>query len=57
MELGGKSGAIVHADADLDRTAASAVRGIFTHAGQICSAGSRLIVHRSLHDDLVGSAS
>jgi aldehyde dehydrogenase (NAD+) len=54
MELGGKSGAIVHADADLDRTAASAVRGIFTHAGQICSAGSRLIVHRSLHDDLVG---
>jgi aldehyde dehydrogenase (NAD+) len=53
MELGGKSGAIVHADADLDRTAASAVRGIFTHAGQICSAASRLIVHRSLHDDLV----
>jgi aldehyde dehydrogenase (NAD+) len=53
MELGGKSGAIVHADADLDRTAASVARGIFTHAGQICSAGSRLIVHRSLHDDLV----
>jgi aldehyde dehydrogenase (NAD+) len=53
MELGRKSGAIVHADADLDRTAASAVRGIFTHAGQICSAGSRLIVHRSLRDDLV----
>ncbi len=53
MELGGKSGAIIHADADLDRTAASAVRGIFTHAGQICSAGSRLIVHRSVHDDLV----
>ncbi|MES2843572.1 MAG: aldehyde dehydrogenase family protein [Pseudomonadota bacterium] len=53
MELGGKSGAIVHADADLDRTAASVARGIFTHAGQICSAGSRLIVHRSLHDDLI----
>lgn len=53
MELGGKSGAIVHADADLDRTAASVARGIFTHAGQICSAGSRLIVHRSLHDDLM----
>jgi aldehyde dehydrogenase (NAD+) len=53
MELGGKSGGIVHADADLDRTAASAVRGIFNHAGQICSAGSRLIVHRSVHDDLV----
>lgn len=53
MELGGKSGAIVYADADLDRTAASVARGIFTHAGQICSAGSRLIVHRSLHDDLM----
>lgn len=53
MELGGKSGAIVYADADLDRTAASATRGIFHHAGQICSAGSRLIVHRSIHDDLV----
>ncbi len=53
MELGGKSGGIVFADADLERTAASAVRGIFTHAGQICSSGSRLIVHRSLHDALV----
>ena len=53
MELGGKSGGIVYADADLERTAASAVRGIFNHAGQICSAGSRLIVHRSVHDDLV----
>lgn len=53
MELGGKSGAIVYPDADIEATAASAVRGIFTHAGQICSAGSRLIVHRSLHDALV----
>ncbi len=53
MELGGKSGGIVYADADLDRTAASAARGVFHHAGQICSAGSRLIVHRSIHDDLV----
>ncbi|WP_343115915.1 aldehyde dehydrogenase family protein [Ostreiculturibacter nitratireducens] len=53
MELGGKSGGIVYADADLDRTAASAARGIFHHSGQICSAGSRLIVHRSIHDDLV----
>lgn len=53
MELGGKSGGIVYADADLARTAASATRGIFNHAGQICSAGSRLIVHRSIHDDLL----
>ncbi len=53
MELGGKSGAIVYGDADLYRTAASAARGIFSHAGQICSAGSRLIVHRSVYDELV----
>ncbi len=53
MELGGKSGGIVHADADLERTARSAARGIFHHAGQICSAGSRLIVHRSLCEDLI----
>lgn len=53
MELGGKSGAIVYPDADLDAAATSAAAGIFKHAGQICSAGSRLIVHRSVHDELV----
>lgn len=53
MELGGKSGAIVYGDANFERTAQSVARGIFHHAGQICSAGSRLIVHRSLHDRLV----
>lgn len=53
MELGGKSGAIVYKDADLELTAASATRGIFHHAGQICSAGSRLIVHQSIHDEIV----
>jgi aldehyde dehydrogenase (NAD+) len=53
MELGGKSAAIVHADADLDRAAASAARGIFIHAGQICSAASRLVVHRSIYDAFV----
>jgi aldehyde dehydrogenase (NAD+) len=53
MELGGKSAAIVHADADLERTAKSAARGIFVHAGQICSAASRLIVHRSIYDEFV----
>ncbi|RTR05139.1 aldehyde dehydrogenase family protein [Halomonas nitroreducens] len=53
MELGGKSGGIVYPDADLGQVAKSAARGIFHHAGQICSAGSRLIVHRSIHDELV----
>ena len=53
MELGGKSGGIVFPDADLDQAAASAAAGIFKHAGQICSAGSRLIVHRSIYDQVV----
>ncbi|MEO3427440.1 aldehyde dehydrogenase family protein [Pelagibius sp. CAU 1746] len=53
MELGGKSAGIVYEDADLEQAAGSAARGIFHHAGQICSAGSRLIVHRSVHDDFV----
>lgn len=53
MELGGKSAGIVYADADLDRTAKNAARGIFHHSGQICSAASRLLVHRSIHDELV----
>ena len=53
MELGGKSAAIVYADADLDRTARNAARGIFHHSGQICSAAARLLVHRSIHDELV----
>ena len=53
MELGGKSGGIVFPDADLDQATTSAAAGIFKHAGQICSAGSRLIVHRSIHDEVV----
>lgn len=53
MELGGKSAAVVHADADIERAAKSVARGIFTHSGQICSAASRVVVHRSIHDALV----
>lgn len=53
MELGGKSGGIVFPDADIDEAVASAANGIFKHSGQICSAGSRLIVHRSVYDELV----
>lgn len=53
MELGGKSAGIVYADADIGRTAKNAARGIFHHSGQICSATSRLLVHRSVHDELV----
>jgi len=53
MELGGKSAGIVYPDADLDQAAHSTATGIFTHAGQVCSAQSRLVVHRSVHDAMV----
>jgi len=53
MELGGKSAGVVYADADLDQVAASSAIGIFSHAGQVCSAQSRLVVHRSVHDQVV----
>ena len=52
MELGGKSAAVVHADADIDTVVASVESGVFFNAGQVCSAMSRLIVHESLHDRL-----
>lgn len=53
MELGGKSAAIVYADADIDQVVSSVSAGIFTHAGQVCSASSRLVVHRSVHAEVV----
>ena len=53
MELGGKSAAVVHADADIDTVVASVESGVFFNAGQVCSAMARLIVHESLHDRLV----
>ncbi|WP_119460194.1 aldehyde dehydrogenase family protein [Rhodospirillaceae bacterium SYSU D60014] len=53
MELGGKSAGIVYPDADLDQAVASTAIGIFSNAGQICSAASRLLVHRSVHDTVV----
>jgi aldehyde dehydrogenase (NAD+) len=52
-ELGGKSPFIVFADADLDRAAAAAVPAIMTLSGQTCSAGSRLLVQRSVLGDFV----
>ncbi len=49
LELGGKSAAVVLADADLDAAVDSIAGGIFENAGQICSAASRAVVARSLH--------
>lgn len=53
LELGGKSANIVFADADLDAATNGVVAGIFAASGQTCIAGSRLLVHRSIHDELV----
>lgn len=53
LELGGKSGNIVFPDADLDRAILGAQSAIFGGAGQSCVAGSRLLVHRSVHAEFV----
>lgn len=54
LECGGKSPHIVLADcADLDAAAQSVAAGIFSNAGQVCNAGSRLIVDRAIKDKLL----
>src|SRR6056297_1668338 len=56
LELGGKSAAIVHDDADLDAFERDIRWGIYFNAGQVCSAMSRVLVHESRHDELVERA-
>ena len=53
LELGGKSPVFIFADADLDRAMDAAARGIFGNTGQVCAAGSRLFVHRSVADRVI----
>ncbi|HYR45352.1 MAG TPA: aldehyde dehydrogenase family protein [Thermoanaerobaculia bacterium] len=53
MELGGKSPNIVFADADLETAAKGAINAIFYGKGELCSAGSRLLVEESVHDALL----
>jgi aldehyde dehydrogenase (NAD+) len=53
LELGGKSAAIVLDDVDLDYAADGALWGVFFHSGQVCSAGTRLLVDRKIMDDLL----
>lgn len=52
-ELGGKSANVIFPDADLDKAADTAAWSIFYNAGQMCTAGSRLLVHESVHDEVV----
>jgi betaine-aldehyde dehydrogenase len=53
LELGGKNPNIIFADADLDAALDAALTGVFLHAGQVCSAGTRLLLHESIHDEFV----
>ncbi len=53
LELGGKNPNVVFADADLPAAIDNALTAIFLDSGQVCSAGARLIVEESIHDEVV----
>lgn len=53
LELGGKTPAVVLADADLDRAAADIVRSRLNHCGQVCTAVERVLVDQRVHDALL----
>jgi acyl-CoA reductase-like NAD-dependent aldehyde dehydrogenase len=53
LELGGKAPNIIFADADLDQAATTALYMVAYNQGQVCSAGTRLLVERSIHDSFV----
>ena len=53
LELGGKSPQIVFPDAKIDDAVKGVISGIFAATGQTCIAGSRLLVHHSIHDEVV----
>lgn len=53
LELGGKSANIIFGDANIDNAVKGAISGIFAATGQTCVAGSRLLVQRSVHDQVV----
>lgn len=53
LELGGKSANIIFPDANLDLAVKAAGAGIFFNSGQVCSAGSRILVHEDIYDQVV----
>ncbi len=53
LELGGKNPNIVFADADRETALDFALTAVFLHSGQVCSAGARLVVEETIHDELV----
>ncbi len=55
LELGGKSPNLIFADAELEGAIEGTCAGIFANAGEICSAGSRVLVERAIYDEAVAS--
>ena len=53
LELGGKSPNIVFPDADFDAAVRAALWGIYGNKGEMCTAGSRLLLHEEIHDRFV----
>src|SRR5699024_5423527 len=53
LELGGKNPNIVFADADFETAVDQALNAVFFHAGQVCSAGARLLVEDKIHDQFI----
>lgn len=53
FEMGGKSPNVVMADADLDEAVAGSLKGIFTNQGEVCLAGSRILVQRPIYDEFL----
>ncbi|GIN90421.1 betaine aldehyde dehydrogenase [Siminovitchia terrae] len=54
LELGGKSPVVVFSDVNIDTTVEYALFGIFLGAGQVCSAGSRILVHEDIYQEFIG---
>src|SRR6202000_192207 len=50
LELGGKSANVIFDDADIESATKAAASGIFFNAGQVCSAGSRVLAHENVYD-------
>jgi acyl-CoA reductase-like NAD-dependent aldehyde dehydrogenase len=55
LELGGKSPNIVFSDADLRRASKGSMLGVFSNSGQVCTAGTRILVEKAVHDEFVES--
>ena len=57
LELGGKSPNLVFADADMSQAVPGSMRAFVTNAGQVCMAGTRLLLQKEIHDDFVAALS